>query len=213
MLSTKLVYLALDLGVLGAPLGTQEEARSVNSLNGGKERPVWVERDVNSLNGETARPVWVERDVNSLNGGTVRPVWVERDVNSLSGGAVRPVWVERDVNQANDQEASDLWIVEVDLCTMYRGNNSPSALLQVGEDAPAGGLSGTRRARRWLVASVWRVDGRADAADSDLPYLGGDRTPLANDGWVESREEHARSVNSLNGGHERPVWVERDIEN
>jgi hypothetical protein len=102
MLSTKLVYLALVLGVLGAPLGAQEETRSVNSLNGGKERPVWVERDVNSLNGGTPRPVWVEGDVNSLNGGTVRPVWVERDVNSLNGGAVRPVWVERDVNQAND---------------------------------------------------------------------------------------------------------------
>ncbi|KAJ7688201.1 hypothetical protein B0H14DRAFT_2653382 [Mycena olivaceomarginata] len=38
----------------------------------------------------------------------------------------------------NRQEASDLWIVEVDLCTMYRGINSPSALLQVGEDAPVG---------------------------------------------------------------------------
>ncbi|KAJ7824300.1 hypothetical protein B0H14DRAFT_3728779 [Mycena olivaceomarginata] len=39
---------------------------------------------------------------------------------------------------AAQQEASDLWIVEVDLCTMYRGINSPSALLQVGEDAPVG---------------------------------------------------------------------------
>jgi hypothetical protein len=37
----------------------------------------------------------------------------------------------------------------------------------------SGGLSGTRRVRRWLVASVWRVDGRAEAADSELPYLGG----------------------------------------
>jgi hypothetical protein len=45
--------------------------------------------------------------------------------------------------------------------------------LQVGEDVLVRWVKRTRRARRWLVASVWRVDGRADAADSDLPYLGG----------------------------------------
>ncbi|KAJ7679915.1 hypothetical protein B0H17DRAFT_1206307 [Mycena rosella] len=75
MLSAKLICLASALGIFGAPV---EQERSVNSLNGGRERPVWVERSVNSLNGGHERPVWVERSVDSLNGGHERPVWVKR---------------------------------------------------------------------------------------------------------------------------------------
>ncbi|KAJ6537975.1 hypothetical protein B0H19DRAFT_1382587 [Mycena capillaripes] len=122
MLSTKFVCFALALGVMAAPItldslnGTDNlrpvwvgkrdlDARSVNSLNGGTPRPVWVERDVDHANDGWAIPREEERSVNSLNGGNPRPVWVERDVqeersvNSLNGGNVRRIWVERDVQE------------------------------------------------------------------------------------------------------------------
>ncbi|KAJ7810077.1 hypothetical protein B0H14DRAFT_2607588 [Mycena olivaceomarginata] len=65
------------------------------------------------------------------------PVAPSQPVTSQTGKGKGPSRMERGWC-SRMQEASDLWIVEVDLCTMYRGINSPSALLQVGEDAPVG---------------------------------------------------------------------------
>ncbi|KAJ6583484.1 hypothetical protein DFH09DRAFT_1144611 [Mycena vulgaris] len=107
MLSARILFLslALALGVLGAPI--EQEERSVNSLNGGRPKPVWVERSVNSLNGGAVRPVWVKRSVNSLNGGSVRPVWVKRiDVNHANDGWAIPRAVEE-----RSVDVADGWII------------------------------------------------------------------------------------------------------
>ncbi|KAJ7120700.1 hypothetical protein C8R43DRAFT_1034021 [Mycena crocata] len=97
LFSPKLFCLALSLavgGVVGAPVAQG----SVNTLNGGRPRPVWVGRaTVDHKNDGWAIPrVRLRsaagcyylpnlnqdgdemRSVNSWNGGTARPVWVKR---------------------------------------------------------------------------------------------------------------------------------------